>query len=410
MDTYFIKSIGRRKSWILPLQTTAAIIMIVSGQWLEAQMALGNAGTITCLFFLLVLIAATQDIAVDGWALSLLTKQNVGFAATCQTVGMNIGYFTSFTVFLALSDPEFCSSYLGYTNGASAMTLKGYLSFWGWTYLVITLGVALLTQENDKKTLTSEKPSRQKHPENPNKLLEAYSQLWQVACLPSVRKLAVILLVARIGMLPAESAASLKLLEKGVSKEALAGLVLVQFPVELLSALISGRWAASTHPLEPYLAGYQLRLALAGATTLLVYYFPTNAQSFSNAPAHFGILALIGVATSFSSTLMFTALGDFYNRISDPAMGGAYLTLLNTLANIGVVVPKLMMFAAIDGLTWKRCKDGYCMNTTDGFYILSSSTIFIGLVLTVWLRRTLRSLGGLPLAAWRSSGGLAASR
>jgi PAT family acetyl-CoA transporter-like MFS transporter 1 len=409
VDTYYVKRIGRRKSWILPLQTTAAIIMILSGRWLEEQMALGHAGAITGLFFCLVLIAATQDIAVDGWALSLLTKQNVGFAATCQTVGMNIGYFTSFTVFLALSDPEFCSSYLGYAEGVSVMTLKGYLQFWGWTYISITIAVALFTQEKDFDSAIhsrNEKDPAVGDSTNSStlfeRLVEAYSQLWQVACLPSVRKLAIILLVARIGMLPAESAASLKLLEKGVSKEALAGLVLIQFPVELLSALLSGRWAASTHPLNPYIAGYQLRLALAAATTVLVYYFPSHAHSFSNAPVYFGILAVIGIATSFSSTLMFTALGDFYNRISDPVMGGAYLTLLNTLANIGVVIPKLGMFAAIDGLTWKRCRNGSCINITDGFYVLSSVTVLLGLVLTVWLRRTLRSLGNLPIVAWRS--------
>ena len=43
-------------------------------------------------------------------------------------------------------------------------------------------------------------------------------------------------------MLPAEQAAPLKLLEKGVSKEALAGLVLLEFPCELLSAVLAGRW------------------------------------------------------------------------------------------------------------------------------------------------------------------------
>lgn len=32
---------------------------------------------------------------------------------------------------------------------------------------------------------------------------------------------------------------------------------------------------------------------------------------------------------------MFTAMGSFFNRISDPDMGGAYLTLLNTIANMG---------------------------------------------------------------------------
>ena len=54
---------------------------------------------------------------------------------------------------------------------------------------------------------------------------EAYSQLWGVVRLPAVRKLALVLLTFRLGMLPAELAAPLKLLEKGVSKEALAGLV-----------------------------------------------------------------------------------------------------------------------------------------------------------------------------------------
>lgn len=54
---------------------------------------------------------------------------------------------------------------------------------------------------------------------------EAYGQLWGVVRLPAVRKLALVLLAFRLAVLPAEQAAPLKLLEKGVSKEALAGLV-----------------------------------------------------------------------------------------------------------------------------------------------------------------------------------------
>lgn len=40
--------------------------------------------SITALFFVLVLCAATQDIAVDGWALTLLSRRHIGYAATCQ--------------------------------------------------------------------------------------------------------------------------------------------------------------------------------------------------------------------------------------------------------------------------------------------------------------------------------------
>jgi hypothetical protein len=45
----------------------------------------------------------------------------------------------------------------------------------------------------------------------------------------------------RLGVLPAESTAALKLLDKGVAKESLAALVLAQFPVDLVSAVVAGR-------------------------------------------------------------------------------------------------------------------------------------------------------------------------
>eukprot|EP00879_Flechtneria_rotunda_P022809 GHRR01024093.1.p1 GENE.GHRR01024093.1~~GHRR01024093.1.p1 ORF type:complete len:125 (-),score=25.73 GHRR01024093.1:365-739(-) len=38
-------------------------------------------------------------------------------------------------------------------------------------------------------------------------------------------------------------------------------------------------------------------------------------------------------------------------------MGGAYLTLLNTIANMGVILPKTPLFAAMDWLTHSNCRD-----------------------------------------------------
>ena len=63
--------------------------------------------------------------------------------------------------------------------------------------------------------------------------------------------------------------------------------------------------------------------------------FPEGAESLLGQPRWFLALGACGLATSFTSTLMFTSLGAFFNRVSDPNMGGAYLTLLNTIANMG---------------------------------------------------------------------------
>jgi len=42
-----------------------------------------------------------------GWALTLLSDENLSYASTCQTIGLNTGYFASFTVFLALNSEAF---------------------------------------------------------------------------------------------------------------------------------------------------------------------------------------------------------------------------------------------------------------------------------------------------------------
>jgi hypothetical protein len=49
-------------------------------------------------------------------------------------------------------------------------------------------------------------------------IVMAYSKLWGVVRLPAVMRLSVVLVTCRLGFLAAETAAPLKLLEKGVSK------------------------------------------------------------------------------------------------------------------------------------------------------------------------------------------------
>ena len=58
--------------------------------------------TLTAMFFFLNFLAATQDIAVDGWALTMLQRHNVGYASTCNSVGQTAGYFLGYVFFMGL--------------------------------------------------------------------------------------------------------------------------------------------------------------------------------------------------------------------------------------------------------------------------------------------------------------------
>lgn len=52
---------------------------------------------------------------------------------------------------------------------------------------------------------------------------------------------------------------------------------------------------------------------------------------------------------------MFVALLAFFSRISDPRFGCTYMTLLNTLANLGFMWTSTVALGMIDVLTFKEC-------------------------------------------------------
>ena len=122
VDSLFVPRFGRRKTWLVPTQYAIGFFMLFLSSHVSA--ILGDADEVdensppinvyflTAVFFMLNFLAATQDIAVDGWALTMLSKRNVGYASTCNTVGQTAGYFLGNVVFLALESADFCNKYL----------------------------------------------------------------------------------------------------------------------------------------------------------------------------------------------------------------------------------------------------------------------------------------------------------
>lgn len=80
VDSVFFKRVGRRKSWLGPVQVLIAIALWLLS--LEVGDLLGpengdkeiNVILLALIFFTLTFLAATQDIVVDGWALNMLSK------------------------------------------------------------------------------------------------------------------------------------------------------------------------------------------------------------------------------------------------------------------------------------------------------------------------------------------------
>lgn len=249
-----------------------------------------------------------------GWALTLLSPSNLSYASTAQTVGLTAGQFLSYTVFLALSSKDFANKWFRSTPlDEGLITLGGYLAFWGWAYLVVTLGLAFLKKE-DK---TKEKDG----------IIEVYKVMGSILKLKNIQTFVIIHLIAKIGFQANDAITNLKLLEKGFSQEDLALTVLIDFPFEISLGYYAGKWSEQYAPMRLWCWAFVGRLIAAAFAQFTVMIFPTA----TGTTGPYLLLVIVEhVFSTFMSTIMFVAVSAFHAKIADPTIGGTYMTLLAT--------------------------------------------------------------------------------
>ena len=87
IDRFWSARIGRRRSWIIPLQTMMVLTMF-SSVFIAAS---GSIPLLLLCIFLMNLCAPTQDIAVDGLAVDILQRDELGPGNAAQVAGYKAG-------------------------------------------------------------------------------------------------------------------------------------------------------------------------------------------------------------------------------------------------------------------------------------------------------------------------------
>ncbi|EEH07610.1 acetyl coenzyme A transporter [Histoplasma capsulatum G186AR] len=427
VDAVWSRRFGRRKSWITPIQMISGIAMLYLGgsidQMMVAAGADGGAGVwnFTGWWFLLVFLCATQDIAVDGWAISLLSPQNISYASTAQTVGLTAGQFLSYTVFLALNSKDFANKWFRNEPGNTGLiSLGGYLTFWGWFYIIVTLVLAVRKREEKSNDRDG--------------ILAVYKSMWGVLKLANIHTLIIVHLIAKIGFQANDAVTSLKLIDQGFGQENMALVVLIDFPFEIGLGYYAGKWSNKYTPMRLWCWAFVARLFAALLAQAVVMVFPKGDGPI---PTWY-ILAVIGehVFSTFMMTVMFVAVSAFHARIADPVIGGTYMTLLATVSNLGGTFPKFFILKLVDLFTNATCipptetpadiKDpitaqfscaleadklrceagkGVCQAHRDGYYTTNIICVIIGTItFFLYIRPAVLKVQQLPLRAWRLNG------
>lgn len=430
VDSCYSKKIGRRRSWIIPVQLVSGFILILLGWAIShnyvfqgvdnafhgstTDVSHTNIISLVWYFGVLVFLCATQDICVDGWALTILSKQSLSYASTAQTVGLNMGYFLSFTVFISLNSSEFINKYFrSVPKPYGFVSLGGYMKFAGVVYILLTMYMIFFTTEHPER-VTKNKHVLPRHSSSTmddkivieyydgdvisNDKTQSISYIYRcfgkVLKLKSIQTLALIHLVGKIAFQCNEGATNLKLLERGFKREDLAVTVLIDVPFEIFFGYYVAKWssdtkhddAVDTDPLEnndnphekmlrsrhksifqkinsilvgdagvltPWLYGFLGRLTAAGLGSFVVSQFPANGEVSSS---YFLLVILQHLLGSFMNTVQFVGISAFHTRIADPVLGGTYMTLLNTLSNFGGTWPRIIVMSMINYFTVSRCQ------------------------------------------------------
>lgn len=357
VDACYIKRFGRRKSWLVPCQyLIGAFMLFLSWQvdrWLGGNGVDPNVPLLTALFFILNFLAATQDIAVDGWALTMLKRCNVGYASTCNSVGQTAGYFLGYVAFIALESKDFCNTYLrSVPKDVGMVTLPEFLWFWGLCFLVATTLIAIFKKENLAKHKDDGSRYTEEHEMN---VYESYKILIDMVRMRPVQILAGILLTVKVTFAACDAVTSLKLIDAGVPKEKLALLVVPIIPLQIILPLVVSRYTNGPRPMEVYVNAIPYRIIFASIASIIAYLTPVMISG-GEVPIYYYVLLIVnyGIYQIFLYC-MFVAVMAFFAKISDPAVGGTYMTFLNTLSNLGGNWANTVILWLVDVLTWKEC-------------------------------------------------------
>ncbi|EKX43642.1 hypothetical protein GUITHDRAFT_110438 [Guillardia theta CCMP2712] len=412
VDSCYDARVGRRRSWLIPAQLVCGVIMVFSSSAINFLIGADGKGSIavselTVCFFVLYLLMATQDIAVDGWALTILSRKNVGWASTCNSTGQTLGYILSFIIFMALNNKEFSNAYarraMGYPpQEAGLITLGGFMAFWGWVFLATTLYVWLFKPEkssaeripasDDRGDYSLQNSGEGEQVEEEMGVKETYMAMWRVVKQPAVRRLGSVLLLSKVAFAAADAVTGLKLQEKGVKKETMALLGVAVTPIALFLPAAVSKYTSGPRPLAAFMRVFPYRLAINVAFAVILWSIPPRkGDEPVLSPLLWAVLLFFFLLQQVVSNVMFVAQMAFFAKVSDPKIGGTYMTLLNTVANLGSKWPTTIVLALVDVTT---------SSLVDGYYVLTSVCTLFGAFWFLASRLEVEKLDLLPSSAW----------
>lgn len=310
----------------------------------------------------------------------------------------------------------------------------GYIRFWGVCFLLTTLLIAIFKKETDYQAPAEKRPTNIRgHLTN---VWKAYKAAFDILRIPAVKTLALVLLTVRALWADFDGVNYLKILNSGVDQSKMIPLMAFSsIPVQFCMSLVAARFTTGTRPAKCFMIGIPVRTLFSLCGAAILWFMPMILAHYHGvAPNYIYLVYLLNktlyMLNSFGMHIVLTA---FFIRVSDPTIGGTYMTMLHTIDQVGYTWPHTLALWMVESLTWRDCSMVQCdlhfffvcgwrcicnlyllsyalqqaTGTTDcpivfdGYFVETGICLVYGLIWYKWGITTLRRLYQMPVSKWR---------
>merc|ERR1711879_462628 len=144
-------------------------------------------------------------------------------------------------------------------------------------------------------------------------------------------------------------------------------------------------------------------------------------KTIAERPWLYPFLLTMLIIVSCASTVQFVCIMAYFNKVSDPRIGGTYMTLLNTIANLGFKWMSTGGLWLMGVISVKECTEGgaecsgvvglhdctelggECVSVRDGFWHICLVSFLLGAIWYLSMKGTVDWLADLAKSpgAWR---------
>ncbi|CAF0798449.1 unnamed protein product [Rotaria sordida] len=381
LDVFYIRRFGRRQTWLLPIQIVLGIVLIILSFYIDSFINNLCIVSLTIILFFIVFLTASQDVCVDGWALTLFATSNVVWQSTSQTIGQTLGRFLGSSFLLTFESANFTNRYIRTPlsfkiQNTGLFTLAEFVRFWGVCFLIVTCIIAFLFRE---------RTSKQNDDIKRLKLIATYLSIIKLFKKKCMLELTFILIISPFGYAATYYMTNIALVSNGMSRETLG---LITMPLVLVKVIVPLILSQTHRPLIWFARLYLPRLLICVLIGIYIYF---TSQLVKFPYVFYPILMILFVINETIIYLQLVARVGFYAQISELRIGGTYMTLVSTLGNIGQTVSSSVVLLVA---SWLPKKHAYSIE-------VAGCTV-IGILWLSFTWHMMRRLQALPIHKWYS--------